>query len=54
VIVLHGALDSIVPVAHARHTASIVPGARLRVVDELGHFSIVGAVLAALGELPRA
>ena len=53
VIVLHGGSDSIVPVAHAHHTAALVPGAKLRIVDELGHFSIVGAVLDALAELPR-
>ena len=54
VIVLHGELDSIVPVAHAHHTASLVPGAKLEVVPELGHFSIMGAVLPALAALtPR-
>ena len=51
VIVLHGELDSIVPVAHARHTAEIVPGAELRVVPELGHFSIFAAVPPALAAL---
>ena len=49
VVVLHGALDSVVPVAHAHYTAKIVPGARLRVVDDLGHFSIIGEVV---GQLP--
>jgi pimeloyl-ACP methyl ester carboxylesterase len=53
VIVLHGGSDTIVPVAHAHHTAEIVPGAKLRVIEELGHFSIVGAVIAALADLPR-
>ena len=53
VTVLHGGSDSIVPVAHAHHTAAIVPGAKLRVLDELGHFSIIGAVVGALAELPR-
>ena len=51
VVVLHGEADNIVPVAHARHTAAIVPGAKLTVVPELGHFSIVGAVLPALQSL---
>jgi len=40
-IVLHGREDSIVDVAQASHTASIVPGARLEVVDGLAHLSIV-------------
>jgi len=35
VVVLHGESDNIVPAAHARHTAEIVPGAKLRIVPEL-------------------
>jgi pimeloyl-ACP methyl ester carboxylesterase len=53
VIVLHGDGDAIVPVAHAHHTAAIVPGAKLRVCPGLGHFSIfselVPEVAAMLG-----
>ncbi|MGH8977108.1 MAG: alpha/beta fold hydrolase [Acidimicrobiia bacterium] len=51
VIVLHGGSDVIVDVIHARHTASIVPNAQLRVFDTLGHFSIVVEVLPALVDL---
>jgi pimeloyl-ACP methyl ester carboxylesterase len=51
VIVLHGGSDSIVPVAHAHHTAKIVPGAKLRVFDALGHFSIVSEVLGAIRDV---
>ena len=50
VVVLHGASDSIVPVAHAHHTAKIVPGAKLRIVPELGHFSIAQEVLGTVRE----
>ena len=46
--VIHGGSDTIVPVAHAHHTASIVPGATLHVFDDLGHFSIVGEVVPQL------
>jgi pimeloyl-ACP methyl ester carboxylesterase len=53
VIVIHGGSDTIVPVAHAHHTASIVPGAQLRVFDDLGHFSITTEVVGQLAELPR-
>jgi pimeloyl-ACP methyl ester carboxylesterase len=53
VTVLHGASDSIVPVAHARHTARIVPGARLRICEGLGHFSIFAEVLPELARLVR-
>lgn len=40
-VVLHGAADPFVPVAHAHHTAALVPGATLRIVEDLGHLSIV-------------
>jgi pimeloyl-ACP methyl ester carboxylesterase len=53
VIVLHGGRDSVVPVAHAHHTAKLVPGAKLELHDELGHFSIVLQVPAALAALAR-
>jgi pimeloyl-ACP methyl ester carboxylesterase len=54
VTVLHGRADTVVPIAHAYHTAEIVPGATLRVVDDLGHFSITEHVVpAALDLLPR-
>lgn len=48
VTVLHGGSDTIVAVAHAHHTASIVPGATLLVLDDRGHFSILPEVVAAL------
>ena len=54
VTVLHGERDSVVPVAHARHTAQIVPGAKLRVVPELGHFSIMTKIIEEIAALaPR-
>jgi len=53
VTVLHGEADSVVPVAHARHTASLVRGATLKIVPELGHFSIMGHVLPTLQALPK-
>ena len=51
VIVTHGGADTICPVAHAHHTASIVPGAQLRVFDHDGHFSIALRVVGLLDEL---
>jgi pimeloyl-ACP methyl ester carboxylesterase len=45
VTVLHGRADPVVPVDHASHTAEIVPGATLRVLDDLGHFSIIEHVV---------
>jgi len=53
VTVLHGEKDSICPVAHAHHTAAIVPGAKLVVVPELGHFSIMAKIVETIAALPR-
>jgi pimeloyl-ACP methyl ester carboxylesterase len=51
VTVLHGSSDGLVPVANARHTAAIVPGATLRIVDDLGHFSILTKVVDVTSDL---
>jgi pimeloyl-ACP methyl ester carboxylesterase len=48
VTVIHGGSDTIVPVAHAHHTAEIVPGAVLRVFEPLGHFSIIGEAIGQM------
>ena len=57
VIVLHGGADVIAQPVHARHTAAIVPGAELRIFDDLGHFSIqdhlVPAIVDVLAPDPR-
>ena len=53
VLVLHGVEDTVVPVAHARHTAATVPGAKLRAVDGLGHFSIMAKILDEIAALPK-
>lgn len=50
-IVLHGREDSIVDVAQAAHTASLVPGARLKIVDDHAHLSIVTKIPETLAEL---
>src|SRR5262245_8781057 len=51
VVVLHGTSDTFAPVAHARYTQRIVPGATLEVRDGLGHFSIMPAIVPVLGKL---
>jgi len=53
VIVLHGTHDKMVDTIHPRHTASIVPGAELVLVDGHGHFSIEALVVPALERLLR-
>jgi pimeloyl-ACP methyl ester carboxylesterase len=51
VTVLHGSSDKIVDVIHAQHTAGLIPGAKLAVFDDLGHFSIVTKVVPAIRNL---
>jgi pimeloyl-ACP methyl ester carboxylesterase len=48
---VHGSDDTIVPVSHAHHTASIVPNAQLTVTDGLGHLSIFPEILPAIERL---
>ena len=38
--VLHGEVDTIVPVAHGRHTAALIPGAVLETFPDYGHLSM--------------
>lgn len=51
VIVLHGSADVIADPVHARHTASIVANAELRIVPGAGHFSIEDHIIPALIDL---
>jgi pimeloyl-ACP methyl ester carboxylesterase len=41
VIVAHGEDDHLVPIAHSRHTASLIPSAQMRVLPGVGHLSLV-------------
>jgi pimeloyl-ACP methyl ester carboxylesterase len=38
--VMHGEADTLVPVAHSRHTAEIIPGAQLTTLSDHGHVSL--------------
>ena len=51
VIVLHGTEDRMVDVIHAEHTAAIVPGAELVLLEGHGHFSIEAEVVPELSRL---
>ena len=51
VIVLQGTEDKMVDVIHAQHTAAIVPGAELVLLDGHGHFSIEAHVIPSLSRL---
>ena len=42
--VIHGEADTVVPVAHARHTADVIPGASLLTWPDHGHISILAEI----------
>ena len=48
VVVLHGEGDTICPPVNARRTATLVPGAELRLLPDLGHFSIVDEIVPTI------
>jgi pimeloyl-ACP methyl ester carboxylesterase len=52
--VVHGELDTLLPVAHSRHTADLVPGATLTVLPGHGHLSIIREFPALFAEIHRA
>jgi pimeloyl-ACP methyl ester carboxylesterase len=49
--VLHGEADTVVPVAHPRHTAEIIPGARLLTRPDQGHISTLTEIPHLAAEL---
>ena len=51
VTVMHGTADRMIPVANAYHTASLVPGASVRVFEGLGHLSILTRTVEVTSEL---
>jgi pimeloyl-ACP methyl ester carboxylesterase len=52
-IVAHGELDTIVPLAHSRHSAKLIPGASLRILPGHGHLSISAELPGLCAELIR-
>ena len=51
VVIIHGRSDGLAPVANAHHTAALVPGARLRIFDDLGHISLLSRSVEVTSEL---
>lgn len=49
--VIHGESDRIVPVDHSRHTAALVPGATLTVIEDHGHASLIDEFPRFVAEL---
>jgi pimeloyl-ACP methyl ester carboxylesterase len=52
-LVVHGEADTLVPMAHSRHTAELIPGAMFRTLPGHGHFSILAELPAIAAELWR-
>ena len=51
--VLHGELDDLVPMAHSRHTAAMIPDAELEILPGHGHLSVLDEFPALAGEFVR-
>jgi pimeloyl-ACP methyl ester carboxylesterase len=49
--ILHGEADTVVPVAHARHTAELIPGARLSTWADEGHISVITKIPDLIADL---
>jgi pimeloyl-ACP methyl ester carboxylesterase len=52
--VLHGEADTLVPVAHARHTTEMIPGARLLTWPDHGHIGILSEIPQLTADLVTA
>ncbi|MDG2308482.1 MAG: alpha/beta fold hydrolase [Candidatus Binatia bacterium] len=53
-LVIHGSGDPLIPLAHGQDTASVIPGAELRVIEGMGHDIPRGAhgeLIGAIGSL---
>jgi pimeloyl-ACP methyl ester carboxylesterase len=51
VTVLHGEADTLVPIAHGRHTAEVIPTATLSTFPDHGHLSIMSEIPRLAAEL---
>ena len=50
-LVHHGDEDTVVPLAHGRHTAAVIPAARLAAWPHDGHVSVLGRLPALVALL---
>jgi pimeloyl-ACP methyl ester carboxylesterase len=51
VIVVHGADDQLVPLAHSRHTAGLIADAELRILAGVGHLGLVDHLATIAAEV---
>lgn len=49
--IVHGGAETVVPVAHTRHTAELIPMAKLLTLPDEGHISIVTKIPELTTEL---
>ncbi|HSH76378.1 MAG TPA: alpha/beta hydrolase [Longimicrobiales bacterium] len=52
--VLHGEMDTLVPLAHSRHTASRIPRASLEILSGHGHFTVLNELPVRIATMARA
>ena len=50
-VVIHGDMDNLVPLAHSRHTAGLIPGSTLHLLPRHGHLTILSEVPAIAAAL---
>jgi pimeloyl-ACP methyl ester carboxylesterase len=53
IAVIHGELDTLVPIAHSRHTAGLIPGSTVRALPEHGHLTILSELPTTASALMR-
>jgi pimeloyl-ACP methyl ester carboxylesterase len=51
--VVHGELDTVLPLAHSRHTSELIPGSTLHLLPGHGHFTILGELPTMASALAR-
>ena len=53
VVICHGASDAMVPPAHAKHTADLIPHAELRLYPGRGHLGMAEYVMKASADVAK-
>ena len=51
--IIHGELDTAVPLAHSRHTAQLIAGSTLRILPGHGHMTILSELPSMAAALSR-
>jgi pimeloyl-ACP methyl ester carboxylesterase len=51
--VVHGGVDTLVPLSHSRHTAELIPGSTVTVLPGHGHLTVVAELAGIAASLVR-